>query len=240
MPVDVVTESDSDRPRAGVAATTDIPHPHFAGKYPKFVAQAGRRGATEHRRRLLAGLEGRVAEVGAGDGANFQLYPATVTEVIAIEPEPTLRSIAIEAAEHAPVPVRVVGGTAESLPLGDGETDAVVASLVLCSVADQARALADPGPLSAQECVDVGVDQGVAGEDAHQRSERKEGAERDCGPPAFRDAASDHDGDAHQRAGEQGHEQSRHNATAEDQAHDRCELDVAHAHATGMRQRCSE
>ena len=139
----VASTSATCSTRAGVAATTDIPHPHFAGKYPKFVAQAGRRGATEHRRRLLAGLEGRVAEVGAGDGANFQLYPATVTEVIAIEPEPTLRSIAIEAAEHAPVPVRVVGGTAESLPLGDGETDAVVASLVLCSVADQARALAE-------------------------------------------------------------------------------------------------
>jgi hypothetical protein len=39
-------------------------------------------------------LSGRVIEVGAGNGLNFVHYPATVTEVIAVEPEPHLRSIA--------------------------------------------------------------------------------------------------------------------------------------------------
>jgi ubiquinone/menaquinone biosynthesis C-methylase UbiE len=47
------------------------------------------------------------------------------------------------AAATAPVPVTVVAGTAEALPLGDGDADAVVASLVLCSVPDQAVALAE-------------------------------------------------------------------------------------------------
>jgi ubiquinone/menaquinone biosynthesis C-methylase UbiE len=63
--------------------------------------------------------------------------------VIAIEPEPTLRAAATAAAADAPVPVRVLAGVADSLPLEDGSVDTEVASLVLCSVPDQDRALAE-------------------------------------------------------------------------------------------------
>jgi ubiquinone/menaquinone biosynthesis C-methylase UbiE len=111
--------------------------------YIKAAARAERRGAAGHRRRLLEGLGGRVVEVGAGHGLNFAHYPATVTEVLAIEPEDTLRASAQQAAAKAPVPVTVTAGTAEALPLADGEADAVVVSLVLCSVPDQAVALAE-------------------------------------------------------------------------------------------------
>jgi ubiquinone/menaquinone biosynthesis C-methylase UbiE len=121
----------------------DISHPRFARMYPKMAARAERRGATDHRRRLLDGLSGRVVEVGVGNGLNFAHYPDTVTEVIAIEPEPTLRAAAEDAATQASVPVTVQAGAADALPLGDGEVDAAVASLVLCSVPDQGRALAE-------------------------------------------------------------------------------------------------
>jgi ubiquinone/menaquinone biosynthesis C-methylase UbiE len=124
--------------------TTDISRPRFARMYVKAAARAERRGASEHRDRLLHDLSGRVAEVGAGNGLNFAHYPATVTEVIAIEPEPTLRALALQAAAEAPVPVSVHDGTADGLPMADGEMDAAVASLVLCSVPDQAGALAEP------------------------------------------------------------------------------------------------
>ena len=126
-----------------MTTTTDIPRPRFARMYLKAAARADRRGATEHRRRLLQDLTGRVLEMGAGNGLNFAHYPPTVTEVVAIEPEPTLRAIAQQAAAGAPVPVTVRAGTADALPLEDGEMDAAVASLVLCSVPDQARALAE-------------------------------------------------------------------------------------------------
>jgi SAM-dependent methyltransferase len=126
-----------------MTTTTDIPRPRFARMYLKAAARADRRGATQHRRRLLEDLTGRVLEVGAGNGLNFAHYPATVTEVVAIEPEPTLRAIAQQAAAGAPVPVTVRDGTADALALADGEMDAAVASLVLCSVPDQARALAE-------------------------------------------------------------------------------------------------
>ena len=92
---------------------------------------------------MLDGLTGRVVELGPGDGANFALYPPTVTEVIAVEPEPRFRQQSEEAARSVEVNVRVLPGTAEALPLEDESVDAVVASLVLCTVPDQAAALAE-------------------------------------------------------------------------------------------------
>jgi len=117
--------------------------PRFATMYMKAAARADQRGADDHRRRLLDGLHGRVVEIGAGHGLNFAHYPTAVTGVLAIEPEATLRASAEDAAARAPVPVAVVEGTADALPLGDREVDAVVVSLVLCSVPDQATALAE-------------------------------------------------------------------------------------------------
>ena len=123
--------------------TTDIPRPRFAGMYMRAAQKAEERGATDHRRRLLEGLSGTVVELGAGHGLNFPHYPAGVTEIIAIEPEPTLRARAAEAAADAPVPLRVLAGVADRLPLEDESVDAAVASLVLCSVPEQDHALAE-------------------------------------------------------------------------------------------------
>jgi len=121
----------------------DSPRPRFARMYMRSAANAEERGATDHRRRLLEGLSGTVVEIGAGHGLNFPLYPPEVKEVIAIEPEPTLRSQAEAAAKSATVPIHVVAGVADELPLEDASADAVVASLVLCSVPDQARAFVE-------------------------------------------------------------------------------------------------
>ncbi|HEX6458324.1 MAG TPA: class I SAM-dependent methyltransferase [Thermoleophilaceae bacterium] len=97
----------------------------------------------EHRRQNLAGLSGRVLELGAGDGRNFALYPPEVTEVLAVEPEPYLREHAEAAAREARVKVTVVAGVADRLPAEDASVDAAVASLVLCTVPDQPGALAE-------------------------------------------------------------------------------------------------
>ncbi len=89
----------------------------------------------------MTGLTGRVIEVGAGDGANFAHYPADVSSVLAVEPEPYLRRRAEHAATLTGVPVQVTDGLAEDLPAEDGSFDAAVVSLVLCSVTDQPKAL---------------------------------------------------------------------------------------------------
>jgi ubiquinone/menaquinone biosynthesis C-methylase UbiE len=120
-----------------------VKHPLFARVYTRLAAVEDKHGGADNRRELLAGLSGRVVEVGAGVGSNFEHYPETVTEVIAVEPEPYLRGKAEQAAAKARVPVRVVDGVADALPLEDESVDAGIASLVLCSVPDQAVALAE-------------------------------------------------------------------------------------------------
>jgi ubiquinone/menaquinone biosynthesis C-methylase UbiE len=120
-----------------------ISHPLFARFYQRMSVVMDRAGAAEHRHALLTGLTGRVIEVGAGNGRMFAHYPPQVSDVLAVEPEPRLRAAAITAAQTAPVPIRVVDGLADDLPGNDGEYDAAVVALVLCTVPDQASALAE-------------------------------------------------------------------------------------------------
>lgn len=120
-----------------------VGHPLFARVFDRFAAKDEERGQAELRRELLAGLSGRVIELGAGNGLSFPHYPAVVDEVVAVEPEPYLRERAAETARAAPVAIRVVEGVAGALPFDDGSFDAAVVSGVLCSVPDVAAALAD-------------------------------------------------------------------------------------------------
>ena len=110
---------------------------------PSFHKKAMAHGQGDHRRRLFEGLSGRVIELGAGDGVNFRFYPAGVTEVLAIEPENQLRSQAEDHARRTDVPIRVVPGWSDELQADDAAFDVAVCSLVLCSVPDQQRALAE-------------------------------------------------------------------------------------------------
>src|SRR5919199_1657798 len=130
--------------RAVSAGTADCPATvtarNTAVTRPAGLAAAG---AGAWRTEMLAPLSGSVGAVGCGNGRNFARYPAAVTGVTAVEPEPHLRSLATRAAAAAPVPVTVVAGTAEALPLPDGGADAAVLCLVLCSLPDRDRALAE-------------------------------------------------------------------------------------------------
>ncbi|ONI92247.1 SAM-dependent methyltransferase [Saccharothrix sp. ALI-22-I] len=118
-----------------------VHHPIFARLYPMMSQAMERGGMAERRQALLADLAGEVIEVGPGNGLNFAHYPPTVSRVLAVEPEPRLRQHAHDAAGRAAVPVEVVDGLAERLPAEDGTADAVIVSLVLCSVRDQQTAL---------------------------------------------------------------------------------------------------
>ncbi|MFI6411965.1 class I SAM-dependent methyltransferase [Streptomyces sp. NPDC050585] len=129
------------RTKAGPDA---VRHPLFARFYARVSVLADAKGGVgELRRELLDGLSGRIVEVGAGNGLNFAYYPAAVSEVVAIEPERLLRRLAVEEGLRAGVPVDVVPGTAEALPVKSEAFDGAVASLVLCSVRDARRSLAE-------------------------------------------------------------------------------------------------
>jgi SAM-dependent methyltransferase len=124
-------------------APSDISHPIFARVFHRMMRPGEGEAIVACRREMLAGVAGDVVEVGAGDGANFALYPPAVRGVTAVEPEPYLRACAASPAAAAPVPVAVHAGRDDRLPVADASADAVVFSLVLCSVADPAAALAE-------------------------------------------------------------------------------------------------
>jgi SAM-dependent methyltransferase len=123
-------------------APSRVDNPFFARIWP-VVANHEAKTVQALRRENLAGVSGRVLEVGAGVGTNFAFYPETVTEVVAVEPEPRLRDRAGLAAAEAPVPVTVTGEMMEqfSLDIHAEPFDVVLCSLVLCSVSEPVTAL---------------------------------------------------------------------------------------------------
>jgi SAM-dependent methyltransferase len=117
-------------------------HPIFARFYRCVAWLGDRAGFAARRRRLLADADGVVVEIGAGTGLNFPHYPAGL-EVVATEPDPHMLKGARKAARRAKANVTLRQAPAESLPLPDRSVDTVVSTLVLCSVPDQAAALAE-------------------------------------------------------------------------------------------------
>lgn len=118
-------------------------HPLFARFYAWLAPIEDRLGVEERRRELVAGLRGRVLELGVGTGLSFRHYPPEVEQLVAVEPEPTMRANAAKAMREVALDVQLLDGTADALPVGDASVDAAVISQVLCSVPDQARALAE-------------------------------------------------------------------------------------------------
>lgn len=94
---------------------------------------------------LLADVAGDVLEVGAGTGANLPRYPGTVRSLVVAEPDHAMRAkLARRVADVAPpFPVEISAAALGALPFDDARFDVVVATLVLCTVADPVQALAD-------------------------------------------------------------------------------------------------
>ncbi len=95
-----------------------------------------------YRAQLVAGLDGRVLEIGCGNGANFEHYTASAT-VTATDYSEHMLEPARQAAEGASATIEVQSADAMALPFENASFDAAVSSLVLCSVPDQGRALAE-------------------------------------------------------------------------------------------------
>jgi SAM-dependent methyltransferase len=128
----------------------------FAALYDRLGPAADAAGLGEMRARLLAGASGPTLEIGAGTGLNLAHYPAAVTELTLTEPEePMARRLERHLAERDGEPglvrdlaeqgrpAEVVRAPAEALPFADHAFQTVVCTLVLCTAADPARALAE-------------------------------------------------------------------------------------------------
>jgi SAM-dependent methyltransferase len=117
-------------------------HPLVARLYDAVMALPERTLLPEHREALAADLSGRVLEIGAGTGAMFPYY-GDGTELSAIEPDPHMRTQAVERAETLGLSVEIADAGGESLPYDNGGFDAVVASLVFCTIPDHEAALSE-------------------------------------------------------------------------------------------------
>lgn len=117
-------------------------HKWFAAYWDRMV-KLEPRGMQELRDHTVAALFGRVLEVGAGNGANFHRFPPSITHLAATEPDPYMLERARRRAAELGRPVELHQAPAEQLPFEDASFDAVVSILVLCSVDDQAKALAE-------------------------------------------------------------------------------------------------
>lgn len=117
-------------------------HRMFAALYDRMTAPVERDVWGPRRERLLAGLTGDVLDVGAGTGANLP-YLTEAKRVTAVEPDAAMRRKLTAKAARAAVRVTVSDAGAEALPCSDASVDAVVFTLVLCSVADPDRALSE-------------------------------------------------------------------------------------------------
>jgi ubiquinone/menaquinone biosynthesis C-methylase UbiE len=100
-----------------------------------------RKDLLPYRARVIGAAEGRVLEIGAGSGLNLKLYGAGVTEVLALEPDPELLTMAEKNAKEAPRPVVFMEASAEDIPLDGGSVDTVVTTWTLCTIPDSLRAL---------------------------------------------------------------------------------------------------
>lgn len=115
----------------------------FAAGYDKFMAGTEKAGLADHRKKLLERARGRVLEVGGGTGANLPFYGKEVEEVVITEPEEPMARRLERKLGASSLPTRVVRAPAEQLPFEDASFDFVVSTLVLCTVKDPTRSLAE-------------------------------------------------------------------------------------------------
>jgi ubiquinone/menaquinone biosynthesis C-methylase UbiE len=115
----------------------------FTAVYDRGMKGTEEAGLREMRRQTLVAASGRTIDLGAGTGANLDLYPAAMSELVLAEPDPhMLKRLRVKVAE-APVSAEVIAASAERLPFEDSSFDTAVFTLVLCTVPDPAAALAE-------------------------------------------------------------------------------------------------
>jgi ubiquinone/menaquinone biosynthesis C-methylase UbiE len=131
----------------------NLPGRAMARLYDPVMRGTEQAGLAAKRRELLAGLAGHVVEIGAGTGANLPYMTASVDRLTLLEPSPPMaRRLRARVTDvgtppgtsaTAAIDIEVLEAPAEALPLPDASADAVVSTLVLCSVDDLGRSLAE-------------------------------------------------------------------------------------------------
>jgi ubiquinone/menaquinone biosynthesis C-methylase UbiE len=115
----------------------------FAAIYDPLLAWTESSGLRDHRHGLLAKARGKVLEIGAGTGLNLTHYTDAITDLTLAEPEEPMARRLQKKLATSERKATVVNSPAESLPFEDHRFDTVVSTLVLCTVVDPERSLAE-------------------------------------------------------------------------------------------------
>jgi ubiquinone/menaquinone biosynthesis C-methylase UbiE len=87
-----------------------------------------------YRERVAGAAEGRVLDVGVGSGLNLPFYARQAREVFGLDPSPQLLERARRNMPRTDVPVRLLEGSAERIPLADRSMDTIVMTWTGCSI----------------------------------------------------------------------------------------------------------
>ena len=115
----------------------------FAAMYDTVGKGSEDAGMREERRQLLSGASGATIEIGSGTGLNVPHYPGAVTRLVLAEPDRHMRVRLKRRVDDAYPAAEIIDAPAERLPFPDATFDTAVVTLVLCSVPNQAAALAE-------------------------------------------------------------------------------------------------
>lgn len=115
----------------------------FAAVYDRGLKGTEEAGLREMRRETLRAARGRTIDLGAGTGANLDLYPEAVSELILAEPDPHMAKRLRQRLAESSNPAELFEASAEALPFEDSSFDTAVFTLVLCTVPDPEKALAE-------------------------------------------------------------------------------------------------
>lgn len=116
-------------------------HRLLARFYDTVLAPSERAGVRDERRRMMAGVTGRVVEIGAGTGLNVPLYPSTAEEIHAVEPDRHMLARLVAKVPTSTVPLHLYRADAHDLPFVDGVFDIAIIAFALCTIQDPTRAL---------------------------------------------------------------------------------------------------
>ena len=100
------------------------------------------RQSRDRKRKIFSGLPPEVVEVGPGVGANLRYMPPGC-RVIAIEPNPYMHDGLRKQAARRGIDIEIHGVAGDAIDLDDQSVDAVISSLLLCTVADPERVVGE-------------------------------------------------------------------------------------------------
>jgi ubiquinone/menaquinone biosynthesis C-methylase UbiE len=138
--------TEDSRSAAKRARAHEVKRRIYAKEAPKYDEQADVTErwffGTEHRGWACSQALGDTLEVAIGTGLNLPHYPGEV-RLTGLDLTPQMLALAEARANDMGRPIKLIEGDAQTLPFGEGSFDTVVCTYALCSVRDDAIAIAE-------------------------------------------------------------------------------------------------